>query len=153
MIISTVKNEMSRVATALDSQFEYKNMAELETFVGTFRFKKPLINWIPVTNIPSYVGKNGRLMYTLNCKIQFLTKAKTHDNLEHNKDDFNDEMIALNQNFIHELYSDQYNIFNNTDWKSNITVVRPFKTSSFLVGVENSLSLQVDSVNICQLNQ
>ena len=141
-MIVDVNNELNRVATLKGATYTNRKISELEEFVQRHDFTQALINWVPVDTVDASIGEGGEIIYPLDCKIQFLTKASKSDNLENSKDALNDDMIALDQSFFRELNKNENLLFQNVGWSIRFRVFRPFVTSNFLVGIEVSVVLE-----------
>jgi hypothetical protein len=141
-MIVEVNTELNRVATLKLAGYTNKTMFELDEYVQNYDFSQPLINWIPVTDVTAAIGQGGELIYPLNCKIQFLTKAVKSNNYEQTKDTLNDEMIVLAEAFFVELNKNPNLIFKNWGWNLRFKVFRPFVTANYLVGIEVSVVLE-----------
>lgn len=142
MIISTFKNEFSRIASDLGASFTTKEIQEEQDYAQNYEFIDPWINWQPLINFTTEIDQGGQTVYVGTCILRFLTKARTDDTFEDHKDVLIDDMIALSQAFYFQLNRNVEGVFVNADFSSiRHNILRQY-LSNYLVGTEVTMDFR-----------
>ena len=146
-MIQEFKSEFSRIAIVVGAEFQTLEASELEEFAQGFDFSTPLINFVPIDRFQSNIGELGQVIFDGNIVLQFLTKAETDDRLENIKDSLIDDMINLSTLFYRELNKNEMLVFGTPRWRWDSSIMR-FKTSNYLVGVQNAITFSTSCARI-----